>query len=178
MSTTCSRRAFTGLHRLTGIAALAAVCAVASPSMAADPAKQTPKATAKAAPDRAALEKQFAETMSGATMIGRFTTTGAKEDPKEEKYTLGPVKKLKGDFWSFETRIQYGDHDVKVPLSIEVLWAGDTPVISLTEMEIPGMGKFTARVLVYRDHYSGYWDAGDHGGTLFGRITHPETEKE
>ncbi len=141
--------------------------------LSADP----PKAPVKATTDRAALEKAFAETMSGATMVGRFTTTGTKDDPKEEKYTLGPVKKLKGDFWSFETRIQYGDHDVKLPLSIEVLWAGDTPVITLTEMEIPGMGKFTARVLVFKDHYSGYWDAGDHGGTLVGRITHPEKEK-
>ena len=160
-------------NRLRCFACLSSIVLAASSAFAADP----PKAAAKAPPDRAALEKQFAETMSGATMVGRFTTTGTKDDPAEEKYTLGPVKKLKGDFWSFVTRIQYGERDITVPLSIEVLWAGDTPVISLTDMEIPGMGKFTARVLVYKDHYSGYWDGGDHGGTLFGRITHPEKEE-
>jgi hypothetical protein len=51
-----------------------------------------------------------------------------------------------------------------------VKWAGDTPVITLTDMTIPGLGTYTARVMVYRDHYAGYWSAGDHGGQMWGRI--------
>ena len=31
-------------------------------------------------------------------------------------------------------------------------------------------GKFTCRVLVYRDQYAGTWSGGDHGGHLFGRV--------
>jgi len=124
-----------------------------------------------AEPDRAALEKQFAETMSGATLVGSFTVTGGeKTELKEERYTLGEVKKLNDDFWLFETRIQYGERDLKVPLQLEVKWAGDTPVITLTDTEVPGLGKFTSRVVIYRDHYCGYWDGGDHGGHLFGTI--------
>lgn len=124
-----------------------------------------------AAPDRAALEKQFEETLSGATLEGTFTTTG-KEDKglTREKYTLGKVKKLKDDTWLFETRIQYGDHDVTLPLALQVKWADDTPVITLTDVLVPGFGKFTARVLIYRGQYAGTWSGGDHGGHLFGKV--------
>jgi len=125
----------------------------------------------RAAPDRAALEKQFEETLSGATLEGTFTTTG-KEDKglTREKYTLGKVKKLKDDTWLFETRIQYGDHDVTLPLALQVKWADDTPVITLTDVLVPGFGKFTARVLIYRGQYAGTWSGGDHGGHLFGKV--------
>jgi len=132
------------------------------------------KPATTATPDRAALERQFEETLSGATLEGTFTTTG-KEDQglSREKYTLGKVKKVKDDYWLFETRIQYGDHDVTLPLSLQVQWAGDTPVITLTDALVPGFGTFTARVLIYRGQYAGTWSGGDHGGHLFGKIVKP-----
>ena len=90
----------------------------------------------KPQPSQEELEKQFAETMSGATLVGRFTVDGQDLDKplKEDRYTLGKVSKLKNGLWSFETRIQYGDHDVKLPLALQVKWAGDTPVITLTDV--------------------------------------------
>ena len=127
---------------------------------------------AKPAPTQDELDKQFAETMSGATLVGNFTVSGqAGEQPlKTDRYTLGEVKKLKNGYWSFSTRIQYGDKDVTVPLALEVKWAGDTPVITLTDVTVPGLGTFTSRVLVYRDEYAGTWQHGDHGGHMFGKI--------
>ena len=109
--------------------------------------------------------------MTGATLIGSFTLTGQVEKKlTEEKYTISRCKKIKGDLWQFETRIEYGGHDVTVPLALQVKWAGDTPVITLTDLAVPGLGTFTARVLVFRGEYAGTWNGGDHGGHLFGRI--------
>jgi hypothetical protein len=121
--------------------------------------------------DKEALEKRFEETMSGATLVGTFTVTG-QTDKKlhEERYTIESVKKIGEDKWLFKSRIQYGTHDLTVPLALDVKWAGDTAVITLTDMPVPGFGKFTCRVLVFRDEYAGTWDGGDHGGHLFGRI--------
>ena len=135
--------------------------------------------TAKPGASQEELEKQFAETMSGATLVGRFTVIEDKtEQPlKEDRYTLGTVKKLPNGLWSFETRIQYGDHDVKVPLALEVKWAGDTPVITLTDVLVPGLGTFTSRVLVYRGWYAGTWSGANHGGHMFGRIVHGDEAK-
>jgi hypothetical protein len=121
--------------------------------------------------DQAALEKEFEATMSGATLIGTFTVRGQNDKKlNEEKYTIESVKKISGDKWQFKSRIQYGTHDLTVPLALDVKWAGDTPVITLTDMPVPGFGTFTSRVLVYRNEYAGTWDGGNHGGQLFGRI--------
>jgi hypothetical protein len=57
-----------------------------------------------------------------------------------------------------------------VPLVIPVKWAGDTPVISVTDLSIPGAGTYTARVMIYRDQYAGTWSGVDCGGHLWGRI--------
>ena len=134
--------------------------------------------TPSPAPSQETLEKQFAETMSGATLLGHFTIADqANGQPlKEERYTLGTVAKLKNGLWSFETRIQYGDHDVKVPLALHVHWAGETPMITLTDVAIPGLGTFTTRVLVYRGQYAGTWSGSDHGGHLFGKVLKAKTD--
>ncbi len=142
--------------------AFALLLVAAAPSAADDGGKKF---------NQAELEKQFGEMMSGATMSGRFTVTGSDKEPAQEKYTLGKVYKAKtGNYWIFETRIQYGKNDVTLPLSIPVLWAGDTAVITVDNLPVPPLGVFSARVLVHKNQYAGTWDAGDHGGMLFGTI--------
>ncbi|HUY33523.1 MAG TPA: hypothetical protein VMV69_12305 [Pirellulales bacterium] len=136
------------------------------------PSKTTAAAPAPA--DRATLEKEFAESLSAATLVGYFTYDGQEDKGlRKEKYKLKSVKKLTGDHWLFE--YQYGK-DAAIPLPLEVKWAGDTPVITLTDAKIPGVGTFTARVLFYRGEYAGTWAAGDHGGKLFGKIVKEETD--
>lgn len=118
------------------------------------------------------LEQQFAESMSGVVLRGYFTVDGRENKGalKEEKYTIAQVGKVKDDIWLFHCRIQYGEHDVTIPLPLSVRWAGDTPLIMLTDQAIPGLGTYTARVVVYRGRYSGTWSGKDHGGHLFGRV--------
>jgi len=127
---------------------------------------------AEGEPDRAELEKQFQKTLSGATLVGSFTVTGGEKDRalREERYTISKVTRGQGDFWVFHCRVQYGDRDVTVPLPLEVKWAGDTPVITLTKLELPQLGTYTARVMIYNGKYAGTWSASDHGGHLFGTI--------
>ena len=101
------------------------------------------------------LEKQFATEMSGATLVGHYSL-GKQPAGKEERYELSEVTKIEGDRWLFKSRIVYGNHDVTVPMYLEVKWAGDTPVITLTDLAIPGLGTYTARVLIYRGQYAGH----------------------
>jgi hypothetical protein len=132
---------------------------------------------AKPAPlDQAALEKKFEQDMTGVYLKGFFTLLGREEKQglKEEKYTINSVKKVEGDKWLFNVRIQYGNIDLPVTLPLDVKWAGDTPVITLTDVAVPGIGTFTSRVLIYRGQYAGTWEGGKepdgsiHGGNLFG----------
>ena len=88
---------------------------------------------------------------------------GEVHDPRRRK------KKLNDTVWIFNARIQYGDKDVTVPVPMKVEWAGDTPVASMTDMPVPGLGTFTARVIFFRNRYAGTWQHGDEaGGHLFG----------
>jgi hypothetical protein len=122
---------------------------------------------------------ELEKTLSNAALVGHFTVTGEdkgddaaqeKSNLKKERYELGEVKHLGSNQWLIQSRIKYGDHDVTVPLTLPIRWAGDTPMICLDEMPIPGLGTFTARVMIYRDHYAGFWSGADHGGHLFGVI--------
>lgn len=122
--------------------------------------------------DRDELEAEFQQTLAGATLVGAFTDWSAPDGtpPRSEKYSIGEVKKLRDELWQISARIEYGSKDVTVPIPIEVKWAGDTPVLTLTDLLIPGLGTFTARVLIYRGQYAGTWSGGDHGGHLFGKV--------
>jgi hypothetical protein len=123
---------------------------------------------------------RFAESLSGVKLIGRFTILG-KEDaaPKDEEYTINKVTKMpSGDYWLFSARIKYGEHDFSVPLPLQVKWAGDTPMITLTDLNIAGQGPFSARVIFYNNKYAGTWSHGDAGGHMFGRIVKLEEQTQ
>jgi hypothetical protein len=126
-------------------------------------------AAGDATPAQQELENQFQESMTGVVLQGHFTLNG-REGLREETYTVEKITKMAGDIWLFHARIQYGGKDVTVPVPVKLLWAGDTPVVSLTDATIPGLGTFTARVLFYRDEYIGTWSSGTHGGQQFGHI--------
>jgi hypothetical protein len=135
--------------------------------------------TKPAHPDKAALEKSFAETLTGATLVGHFTVVGRPDPGKDrtDRYEIEKAEKIEGHRWLITSRIKYGKHDVKVPIPLEVYWAGDTPVITVSNVTVPGMGTFVARVLVYGDRYAGTWQHDKFGGHMWGMIerTAPST---
>jgi hypothetical protein len=138
---------------------------VSAQSFAQEPAKP-------GTPSRDELIKKLEADLSGAKLIGRFTVTGREDQsPKPEEYTITSAVKLpEGDMWLLQSRVKYGNKDVTLPIPLEIKWAGDTPVITLTDLAIPGLGTFTSRVVIYGDRYAGTWQHGKVGGHLYGRI--------
>ena len=118
------------------------------------------------------LEKQFEQMMTGAVLVGRSTLDNRDGLSGEERYSIDRVTKLGGDMWMFQARMKLGNHEIPLPIPVTIKWAGDTPVITLTDMSIPRMGSYTARVVLYRNRYAGTWSGKDHGGELFGAIVH------
>ena len=117
-------------------------------------------------------EKQFQEALNNVTLVGYFTQ-GDGAELHDDKYVIERVTKIKEDTWKFEARIQYNKKDFKVAMPLPVKFAGDTPVISLTNFAVPGFGSFTARVVMYNGAYAGTWGSAGkdgHGGKLFGKI--------
>jgi hypothetical protein len=125
-------------------------------------------------------EKQFQEALNNVTLVGYFTQ-GDGAELHDDKYVIERVTKIKEDTWKFEARIQYNKKDFKVAMPLPVKFAGDTPVISLTNFAVPGFGSFTARVVMYNGAYAGTWGsagADGHGGKLFGKIVKNEPAAE
>jgi len=144
----------------------------------ADQRADTPAVTGAEMNER---ERKFSESMANVVLTGRFTTDGQNGTPEPERYHIVSATKLAGDNWVIVARISYGKRDVQpppVPIPVKVRWAGDTPVLSLTDLTIPGFGTFTSRVLFYENRYAGTWQHGDKGGNLFGTISKADEDDE
>ena len=126
------------------------------------------------------LYKSFESLMTNAKLVGQFTVMGRGDGAgRKEEYTIESVKKIpNGDFWLFKARMKYGGTDMTLPMPLEVKWAGETPVITLTETTIPGLGTFSARVVIHGGQYAGIWKHGEFGGQMFGEIKRGASTKE
>jgi len=118
------------------------------------------------------LFKNFEKAMKGVRFSGFFTVDGAKNQPSEEVYEIQSVQKFgEQNLWIFTARIKYGQKDVTWPMPLPVKWVGNIPVITMDEMNIPGLGTFSAHVVIDGNKYAGTWSHGKVGGHLYGKIT-------
>jgi hypothetical protein len=150
------------------LTALLTVLALIAPKAVGD----EPTKKEAAPPSREELIKKLEDNLTNVKLVGRFTITGREDrEPKAEEYTITSAMKLpEGDLWLLKARIKYGAKDVTMPIPLEIKWAGDTPVITLTNLSIPRLGTFTSRVVIYDNRYAGTWQHGEVGGNLFGKI--------
>lgn len=148
-----------------------------------------------AADETARRQQHFRDLVTDVTLVGRFTidrppvpsappapdgeapprekaTAGDAADLvlREEEYVITGAVPLGGDLWALTAQIRYGETDVTIPVPIAVKWAGDTPVLTLDRITLPGLGTFSSRVVLDGDRYAGTWQHDDVGGHMFGRI--------
>jgi hypothetical protein len=114
-------------------------------------------------------EKDFQESMTGVVLEGQSTRDG-RPGVSDDKYIIDKIAKQSGDTWTFHVRVPVKGQLVALPFPIQIKWAGDTPVISMTDQALPGMGTYTARVMIYRGQYAGTWSGKSGGGKVFGRV--------
>lgn len=125
-------------------------------------------------------EQQFSDSMSNTTLTGRFTFDDKMNSvPKPERYEIKSVTKAVGNLWIFMVRIKYGKVDASVPVTVPVVWADGTPMVSLKNATIPGMGSgFSAHVIFEGNRYAGTWQHNSKGGHMFGTIEKNKEGKE
>ncbi len=151
-----------------------------APTQSTDEPKPAPPPAAP--PSREQLEADFRETMTGATLRGHWRMTDAAglegksplSEDHEESYQIVDVTKVTGDRWIVRARIQFADKDVTIPVPVDVLWAGDTPVITLDRLSMPLLGTYSARVMISGKFYCGTWWGATYGGIMSGQIVRTE----
>ena len=117
-----------------------------------------------------AAEKAFQEALQNVTLTGLYTT-GDGSELKQDRYVIEKIGKAGENLWKFDVRIQYNGKDIAIAIPVPILWAGETPVVTLTNFTVPGSGTFTARVLFHDGAYVGTWkSSAGHGGKMFGAI--------
>lgn len=120
-------------------------------------------------------EEAFSKLLTGATLAGKFGMDLQPDGvPRSERYVIEAVRKVKDDHWIVQSRMKVGDAELPIPVPVQVRWAGDTPVLQLTDLNIPLVGEgFTVRILFYGNHYAGTWQHGKIGGHMWGIIERP-----
>ena len=126
-------------------------------------------------------EQAFVELMKDAVLVGNFTVNREKKEgdagkeggrqPSPERYGIKSIQKVGESQWLVNSQIKYGKLDVTVPVPVDVHFANDTPVLSVTDLTIPLVGsEFTARVMFFDNQYAGTWRHGKVGGLMYGRV--------
>lgn len=151
-------------------------CKPANPGVAVESSQE--EATSQPTQTTAERDEEFKKLVTNVRLVGNFTMDGADEVKlqREEYAITGAMKLGGGDYWALTARIKYGDVDLTVPVPVQVKWAGNTPVITVDSVKIPGLGTFSARVLLDKARYAGTWSHDENGGHLFGVIERDRTD--
>lgn len=163
--------------------AITFILMLVSPLPADEPTTQPALSKAE---KRKALEREFKEMLENSILKGTWAMTGPEglagkaplSEAREDKYTIAKVSKAGEDYWIVNARVQYADKDVTIPITVRVVWAGDTPVITLDKLSMPGLGTYSARVMIYRGFYCGTWFGANYGGIMSGQILKDESVAE
>ena len=164
------------------LAALCAMVVVSSSAIAAaqdriaPPKPQTapaPPPPPTATDEQARLEEIFVKAMTNIVLEGTWQMTGKDgklTEARDDRYDIISVSKGFADHWVVSARMQFGGNDMIVPFPVRVVWAGDTPIITIDDFAVPGVGTYSARVMIYRDYYCGLWFGKGYSGIMSGRI--------
>lgn len=124
--------------------------------------------------DQAARDQKFEETMRDARLEGNFSvvTDQGMQSDFSELYMVSELERGEDDTWIFKAKMKYGEnaHEAEFPIPVQVIWAGDTPMITMENTTVDGLGTFTVRLLLHGDRYAGTWQHGAFGGHMWGRI--------
>ena len=121
-------------------------------------------------------DAEFAALLDGARMEGKFNLNSAAGESaaQVDLYSVSELRKGEDGTWIFEYTMSYGQGPdgpkQTVPIPVRVEWAGDTPVLTMTDQTVEGLGTFTVRVMIHEERYAGTWSNGTVGGHMWGRI--------
>jgi hypothetical protein len=150
------------------VSVLMAVAAALTPSPAPAQADQA---------DQAELERKFEAMVGNARLVGQFSVVGANGatmgGARPDEYAVSRLERDAEGRWIFNVSMTAGPQGQTIPVPVTVEWAGSTPMITMTEQTIPGLGTFSARVLFHDGLYAGTWKHGQFGGHMWGKIEPP-----
>jgi len=136
---------------------------------------EEPKAAVSQKPLPADPEERFKFLFTKSYLSGRWAPLkdGALGDERAgDKYQIISVAKGSGDNWVVNAKLKYREQEFVLPFPVRMKFDGDTAILIVDELTIPGGGTYSARLMIYERTYSGTWKGQRGGGMLYGTITH------
>jgi hypothetical protein len=162
------------MNRFPALVATFFLLSTTFPGVSQEAGPATDSGQPKPAADPAKLEEEFKALLTNATLAGRWSSTenGTLGAEREDKYTIVSAAKVRDSSWVVNARLEYRGRAFVLPIPVQVKWAGDTAVLIVDDMGIPGGGNtYSARVMFHGNTYAGSWSGGGSGGLLYGMIT-------
>lgn len=118
------------------------------------------------------LETALVATLEESTFIGRWhpVADGEVGEEQRDQYSIAGAQKVAGNRWVIRARLRADMPNVIIPVPLRIEWAGDTPVLIVDNFGLPGMNRYSARVLLFDDTYAGTWSGGGIAGLISGVI--------
>jgi len=119
-------------------------------------------------------EQRFKALFTKASLSGRWAALKdgqLGEERTGDKYNIVSAVKSSGDKWIVHAKMKYGDREFMLPIPVQMKFVGDTAILEVNDLAIPGGGTYTARVMFYERTYSGTWKGQRGGVMLYGTIT-------
>lgn len=121
--------------------------------------------------------KKLQKRLTNLSLNGQYTMTGQDGAQGPDSYVIKRARWNKGDSWTLFVYVAYGRNDLTVPIPVDIVWAGDTPVITIDNVGIPLMGKYSARVMLYKNQYAGVWQGARIKGEIWGTLKNLPAKK-
>jgi hypothetical protein len=126
-------------------------------------------------------EERFKALLTNAFLRGRWAPLKDGELGEEktgDKYNIVSVTKGTGENWTVSAKMKYREQEIVLPIPVQMKFVGDTAIMIVDKLAIPGGGTYSARLLFYERTYSGTWSGGRGGGMLYGVITNEKDDKQ
>ena len=132
-------------------------------------------AAGSAESSKGAQEEKLRAMVSNCLLDTRWCTTknGKMSEEYQDTYSIQSATRKGKEQWTINVLVEVLGRNVAVPIPVRLSWAGETPVVTLEKVSVPGLGSYSARVLLYENTYAGVWSANGRAGMLHGTIQKP-----
>lgn len=121
------------------------------------------------------FHESLTRLLSGATLTG-FLSPSGDQNPKAVSVLVKQLKKSGGSHdWRFQVLITPGGNGQVCSITADVHWAGETPVVSLHDVEILDTGLINGKVLIHNGLFAATWVYEGEKGQAWGEIVSQTT---
>lgn len=115
-------------------------------------------------------ETSFERLLSGATLSGMLSAAGGEESRAAAVLVQRLERTDAPHEWLLHVVVTPGGNGVECQVKCDVHWAGSTPVATVHEAEIPGIGTVNAKVLFHNCLFTGTWLHAGRKGQMWGEV--------